>query len=103
MAECLFIARKNPPAPQPRATFVVLAGQARNSLHGELVAQAVTNAISNRAIRRLEDGPFEGTRILLGDVLQGEALDCPLPDEGAWQMVGIKDITLGQTVRRQRF
>ena len=48
-------------------------------------------------MRRLEDGPFGGTRIQLGDSYQGEILDCPLPSEGAWQMVGIRDITLGQT------
>jgi hypothetical protein len=97
MAECLFVARKERPVGQPRATFVILAGQPQNSLQGELVAQAITDAVSNGNIRRLEDGPFGGTRILLGDMLQGEAVDCPLPMNGAWQMVGIKDISLGQS------
>jgi hypothetical protein len=97
MAECLFIARKERAVGQPRATFVILAGQLQNSLQGELVAQAITEAISNPNVRRLEDGPFGGTRILLGNTLQGEAVDCPLPTGGAWQMVGIRDITLGQS------
>ncbi len=97
MAECLFVARKERPVGQPRATFVILAGQPQNSLQGELVAQAITEAISNGNIRRLEDGPFGGTRILLGNTLEGEAVDCPLPAEGAWQMVGIRDITIGQS------
>jgi len=30
----------------------------------------------------------------------GEALDCPVPVDGAWQMVGIKDISLGQTAHQ---
>ena len=51
-------------------------------------------------LRRLEAGPFGATRILLGDTLQGEALDCPLPADGVWQMVGINDCSLGQTAHQ---
>jgi hypothetical protein len=97
MAECLVIAKKSPPSGTPRATFVMLSGQPRNTLEGELIAQAITHAVASPGIRKLEDGPFGGSRILLGNTVVGEALDCPLPAEGAWQMVGIKDITLGQT------
>ena len=64
------------------------------------MAQAITAAIADSGIRRLEDGPVGGSRILLGDTTIGEAVDCPLPADGAWQMVGIKDITLGQTAHQ---
>lgn len=100
MAECLVVARKSPPADEPRATFVILSGQPSNTLEGELIAQAITRAIAESEIRRLEDGPFGGFRILLGQTVVGEALDCPLPVDGAWQMVGIKDMTLGQTAHQ---
>jgi hypothetical protein len=40
---------------------------------------------------------------VLGETVVGEALDCPLPPEGAWQMVGIKDMTLGQTAHQLVF
>jgi hypothetical protein len=100
MAECLFVAKKTPPAGPPRATFVILSAQPENSLQGELIGQAITNVISAGGIMRLEDGPFGGSRILVGDTLVGEALDCPLPPEDAWQMVGIKDITLGQSAHQ---
>lgn len=103
IAECLVVARKSPPSTEPRATFVVLSGQPKNTLEGELVAQAITRAIAESGIRRLEDGPFGGSRILLGETVVGEALDCPLPSEGAWQMVGIKDMTLGQTAHQLVF
>lgn len=76
---------------------MVLSGQVESTLHGELVAQAITRTITSARVRRLEDGPFGGTRICLGDTAQAEAVDCPLPQEGAWQMVGVKDIGLGQT------
>jgi hypothetical protein len=100
IAECLFVARKSSPPGIPRATFVILSAQPRNTLEGELMAQAITTTIADSTIRRLEDGPLGGSRILLGDTVIGEAVDCPLPTDGAWQMVGIKDITLGQTADR---
>jgi hypothetical protein len=102
MAECLFIARKErlPPKAERRATFVILNHQPSDTLEGEQVAQAISKALAAGGIRRLEDGPFGGTRILLGCSLQGEAVDCPLPAEAAWQMVGIKDVTVGQTAHQ---
>jgi predicted RNA methylase len=101
MAECLFVAAKSRPRNRnPRATFVILDGQPENTLEGELIAQAITTAVANGNVRRLEDGPFGGTRVLLGETFQGEVVDCPLPTEGAWQMVGIRDISLGQTAHQ---
>jgi hypothetical protein len=100
MAECLLVARKIRPSNEPRAIFVILARQPNNTLEGELIAQAITSTASGDGIHRLEDGPFGGTRILLGETVVGEALDCPIPAEDAWQMVGISDITLGQTAHQ---
>ena len=100
MAECLLVARKTPPTGEPRATFVILSSQPRNTLEGELIAQAITAAISRSGIRSLEEGPFGGSRILIGESVVGEALNCPLPNDGAWQMVGIQDMSLGQTAHQ---
>lgn len=100
MAECLLVAQKSAPVAEPRAIFVILSGQPRHPLEGELIAQAIRNAIAQGDVRRLEDGPFGGAPILIGNSVVGEALDCPLPTEGAWQMVGIRDMTLGQTAHQ---
>ena len=99
MAECLFVGRKEQPTDtdEIRAMFVVLNAQPQNTLEGEQLAHAISRVLDKGNVRRLEDGPFGGTRIQLGDSCQGEILDCPLPSEGAWQTVGICDITLGQT------
>ena len=99
IAECLFVGRKEQPTDtdEIRAMFVVLNAQPQNTLEGEQLAHAISRVLDKGSVRRLEDGPFGGTRIQLGDSYQGEILDCPLPSEGAWQMVGIRDITLGQT------
>ena len=102
IAECLFVGRKergNSEA-EKRATFVVLNKQPRISLEGEQIAHAVSRLLCASNIRCLEDGPFGGTRLLVGDSLYGEVLNCPLPRKGAWQLVGICDITLGQTAHQ---
>ena len=100
MAECLVVAKKTPQTGEKRAIFVVLKGQPANTLEGELVGQAIETAIAEGGVRSLENGPFGGTRILLGDTLIGEMLSCALPTEGAWQTVGIRDFTLAQTAHQ---
>jgi len=98
MAECLFIATKSDPGISERRAFsAVLRGQPQTALEGDLIAQAISNATVNGQVRKLEDGPYGGTRIELGDTLVGEIIDCPLPVTGSWPMVGVSDMTLGQT------
>ncbi|MCL4823340.1 MAG: hypothetical protein KJZ57_03890, partial [Anaerolineales bacterium] len=98
MAECLFTARKEPPSDSPnRAVFAVLEGQPETMLEGELLAKAITDTIALGGVRKLEDGPFGGTRVGLGDSPAGKLLDCPLPEAGVWPVVGLSDLTLAQT------
>ena len=98
MAECLFVASKGRrPDEDRRATFVVLSAQPRDTLAGEQIAEAIANAPDTSQVRTLEGGPYGGTRIVIGTSLYGEMLDCPLPSRGAWQIAGIRDITLAQT------
>ena len=100
MAECLVVGRKTRVDGENRAIFVILTHQPESTLHGELTAQVIRKAVSDGNIRRLEDGPFGGTRILLGETVEAEAIECPLPAEGPWQLVGIKDLTLAQTAHQ---
>lgn len=98
MAECLVIARKERPhSDQPRAIFVVLAGQPRTPLDGNLIGHSINILISGHGVRKLEDGPVGGSPITLGSLVGGEALDCPLPADGPWPLVGISSLDLGQT------
>jgi predicted RNA methylase len=96
MAECLVVGRRSDEA-ATRATFVVLSGQPRTSLEGELIAETVAAALDSASVRQLEEGPFGGTRISIGTTQVGQVLGCPLPAEGAWQTVGINDLTLAQS------
>lgn len=103
MAECLVVARKrtaDPFAPrnrEHRAVFAVLSGQPETPLDGELVGHALNSIGGAGAVRRLEVGPLGGSTVKLGDAIVGEVIDCPLPEEGPWQMVGILSFDLAQT------
>ena len=98
MAECLFVAKKGRPVrDRARATFVILGSQPKDSLSGEQIGEAISHVIATKAVRALEDGPYGGTRLVIGATQYGEVLDSPLPSDGAWQIAGIRDMTLAQT------
>ena len=101
MAECLVVATKRQPlSPNPRATFVVLAEQPKDTIVGEQIAETISKTVDHGPIRALEGGPYGGTRIVIGTTTYGEMVDCPLPERGAWQIAGIQDISLAQTAHQ---
>ena len=99
MAECLVVGRKTPIDGENRAIFVILTHQPESTLHGELTAQVIRKAVSNGNMRRLEDGPFGGTRILLRETVEPRRLSARLPAEGPWQLV-VSSLTLAQTAHQ---
>ena len=51
--------------------------------------------IESKNLRRLEDGPVNGTPLRLGGEVIGQALDAPLPVSGGWNVSRIADLSLG--------
>ncbi len=74
----------------------MLDRQPDSAIRGELAAAAIWRAIDSGGVRRIEDGPVGGTPIALGDEHCGYLLDCPLPEDGPWPLVGIADFSLAQ-------
>ena len=100
IAECLLSATRAPePEERPRGTFAVLGKRPASPLQGELIADAIQAAIGN-GLRRLDDGPLGTTPLMLGDEYCGHLLDCPLPDDGPWPLVGVADVELAQIAYR---
>ena len=97
MAECLVIARKDQgvvPKAQ-RARFTSLSRRPQGFAHASTVANDVANL---DAIRTLEDGPYGGTGLLVGDEFAGETLDAPTGDFGSrWGAARIADASVAQT------
>ena len=97
MAECLVIARKvkQAEATTGRGYFVSLGHRARDFGHAGALAMNVPNPKQARCI---EDGPYGGTALMIGDELAGESMTAPVQTDGtSWGTVRLSDLSLAQT------
>ena len=97
MAECLVIARKVKQAEVTikRGHFVSLGHRAQGFAHAGALAMNVSNP---EQARRIEDGPYGGTALMLGDELAGEGMTASIqPDGEQWGAVRLTDLSLAQT------
>ena len=99
MAECLIVARKLKQSEVTTGTarghFVSLGRRAQGFAHAGSLAINVPNP--ERA-RRVEDGPYGGTALMVGDELAGESMTVPVQTDGAsWGAVRLSDLSLAQT------
>jgi len=99
MAEAMFVGTKCTAEEQPsgRATYVVLDDRPSTPLDGFAAADAVRAAISLGDLRKIEDGPFGGTPICIGDDVVGHAIEALLPSDATWDICRITDLALAQT------
>ena len=100
MGECLVIASKRHRKRQKntsgsyRTDFVSLAHRPQGLASANLVAESITNS---EQIRRIEDGPYGGTALNVGDELTGEALSAQLDGRDyKWSAVRLSDYSLAQ-------
>ncbi len=100
MAECLIVARKLPFAQpsrpvQPRPQFTSLHQRARDPAEAGAIAKCITSSCN---LRQIEDGPYGGTPLLVGEQLMGEAIRSIEEEEGGkWGAVRVKDYSLSQS------
>ena len=97
IAECLVIARKERSSvpEMQRARFTSLNHRPQGFAHASTIANDVANLDT---IRTLEDGPYGGTGIPVGDEFAGETLDAPTGDFGSrWGAARIADASVAQT------
>ena len=96
MAECLVIARKRyVGGMDQRIRFTSLAHRPQGFAEASAVGKYIAAAGS---VRGIDDGPYGGTRLALGDVAAGEILMTPQSgDGGNWGSVRLFDYSLAQT------
>ena len=99
MAECLVIARRGvwPDAHAVSAQvvqFTSLNRRPQKFEHAAAIAGAMTDA---KSIRGIDDGPFGGTLLTVGEEKAGEIMTAPYDTEGAaWAAVRLSDSSLAQ-------
>ena len=95
MAECLIVARKLKPdeLPDDMGRFVSLRRRPQGFAHASSLAKEV---IDNKQVRSIDDGPYGGTRLMIGAELAGETIDAP-HSENYWSAVRLLDCSVAQT------
>ena len=96
MAECLVIGRKLNRTEKAtwRGDFVSLNNRAQGFANAAAIAKGVLESSHRRGV---EDGPYGGVNLLLGDEVAGEALTAELIGGETWNCVRLRDYTLAQT------
>ena len=97
LAECLVIARrlKQDETPQDRAHFTSLNNRPQGFAHASALAGRL---LDGSRVRRIEDGPYGGTPLMVGEELAGETITAPRDADGEnWGAVRLSDYSLAQT------
>ena len=97
LAECLVIARRLKPdeTPQYRSRFTSLNHRPQGFAHASSLSGGL---LDGSPVRHIEDGPYGGTPLTVGDELAGETITAPLDVDGeSWGAVRLSDHSLAQT------
>lgn len=79
IAECLVIARKGRDTDtKDTGRFTSLERRPRNMMQASILAKAIDDI---EAPRTIDDGPYGGTPIMVGDDLAGELMEAPITEE----------------------
>ncbi len=92
MAECLVIGRKT--GGNPRGQFVSVHRRPHGLAHAAAIANRI---IDSPTVRNVEDGPFGGTPLAIGQKLEGQSLEAPTSSfTTGWGVAGILDGCVAQ-------
>ena len=97
MAETMIVCRESSNAPGGRGLFVSLRRRPDSEMEATEVARAISVLAESQTVRTLEDGPFGGSPLFVGDEPLGEVVDARLSRDGPWSAVGISDFAVVQT------
>ena len=96
MAECLIIARKLKASEQPEQRL--LFSSLNHRPRGFAPASSLANKlVDGNSVRKIEDGPYGGTPLIIGDELAGQLMTAPRDSDGeVWGPVRLADHSLAQ-------
>ena len=99
MAETLVIGRRASKGNSRRGTFVSLKQRPNNEMEAVVIARAISEIAFNGCMRRLEDGPYGGETLVVGEQHLGEIIEAPLDSDLPWSAVGVADFSVVQAAR----
>ena len=96
MAEALVVGRQSSNGATGRGLFVSLKKRPHSEMEAMEIARAISRIASNGGVRNLEDGPYGGDVLEIGEEQIGEVINASLSSTGPWPAVGIEDYTAVQ-------
>ena len=96
IAETMIVCRESSDAPSRRGLFVSLRQRPSNEMEATEIARAISMIAEHSTLRTLEDGPFGGSPLLIGEESLGEAIDAPLSKNEPWSAIGTADFSVAQ-------
>ena len=97
VAETLLICKKTIRKANHRGLFVSLKSRPHSEMEAMEIARAISGGARTSGLNALEDGPFGGNPIDIGEERIGESLDASLPADLPWSAAGISDFSLIQS------
>ena len=97
IAETLIVCRESSNAPDRRGRFVSIRRRPDSEMEATEIARAIRSTADTLPVRALEDGPFGGNTLSVGDDRIGEMIEAPLSLNAPWSAVGIADFAVAQT------
>ena len=97
MAETMVVCRESPSAPRGRGMFVSLRRRPESEMEATEIGRGITALVESQTVRTVEDGPFGGTPLFVGDERLGEVIDAPLSTDAPWSAAAISDFAVVQT------
>ena len=98
MAECLIVARKleGNETSSDRAIFTSFKRRPQGFAHAAVAVPTINGNVES--VRAIEDGPYGGSRLTVGNELMGEMLSASCrPDGASWSAVRLSDASVAQT------
>ena len=97
MAETVIVCRGSSSTAHPRGLFVSLSSRPDSEMEASEIARALRETSQRANVRTLEDGPFGGTPLYVGDERIGDMIEAPLSRNSPCSSVGIADFAVLQT------
>ncbi len=97
MAETVIVCRESSNAKGGRGLFVSLRRRPESETEATEIARAISAVREESAVWTLEDGPFGGTPLFVGQERVGEVIDAPLSGDAPWSAAGIADFSVTQS------
>ena len=97
MAETLMVCRRGEGNSSGRGLFISLKRRPETEMEAIELAKAISEITAKSNVRSVEDGPYGGYLLRIGDQQMGQAINAPLSSILPWSSAGISDFSVIQS------